>query len=238
MISEQNGNNYDFSYIFRAIDLEEVKRNCRESLLRLLNADTIRPMIAPQYSRWSLSIGIKKELTEAINMEELWANDPSGNYFPWKKRFRSLANLPKCDRKSEGDCSIPSGESARESTPANAASNSGANGHGTPDPQQTPNHDDSAIHTDNPSSINGDLLDDDDGEAGKVFCFPLTSFAITSNFLISVYGLEYPAPPHPPPQPVPYISSIASPSPSPRISRTSNISHIRNIRQRLLRQIK
>ncbi|ODM94622.1 DNA polymerase zeta processivity subunit [Orchesella cincta] len=71
------------------LDLEEVERQCAHSLLDILNCDSIRPMQCPQFSRWSISIGMKPEFMRGIDDEyfkELWNHDPSGGYFPWKKR--------------------------------------------------------------------------------------------------------------------------------------------------------
>ncbi|CAL8074847.1 unnamed protein product [Orchesella dallaii] len=75
------------------LDVEEVERQCASSLLDILNCDTIQPMHYPQFSRWSISIGMKKEFLQGNDeyFKELWDHDPSGGYFPWKKRPKSLS---------------------------------------------------------------------------------------------------------------------------------------------------
>ncbi len=240
----------------RMLDLEQVKSQCRASLLQLLNSDEIKPVIAPQYSRWSISLGITNEFATSASFGELWDNDPNNNHFPWKVKPRSLANAPKGieskklvveEINSTGSNSITE-KSATISVlqlqpeavnSINDCKNSDGTSHNskTEEPEsnnlttesssavsEIPNQENVPI----PASVTQYVKPVD--ESSKIICFPLSSFSITSNFMLSIYGLEYPAP----------IKKFFNSSVlSPRIGRSPSTSYrerLTQIRYRLLRQ--
>lgn len=237
------------------LDLEGVKSQCRASLLQLLNSDEIKPVIAPQYSRWSISVGVTNEFATSASFGELWDNDPNNNHFPWKVKPRSLASAPKGNESkkssteemnSAGSNSITekSGIISVQQLQAEAMSsindckNSDATSHNdkTEEPVMCNNlSTESAVseipiqeNVQEPATAARCVKPID--ESSKIICFPLSSFSITSNFVLSIYGLEYPAP----------IKKFFNSSLlSPRIGRSPSISYrerLTQLRHRLLRQ--
>lgn len=236
------------------LDLEEVKSQCRASLLQLLNSDEIKPVIAPQYSRWSISVGITNEFATSASFCELWDHDPNNNHFPWKVKPRSLASAPKGNesKKSSEEMNSAGSNSITEKSgiisvqqlqtevmsSINDCKNSDATSHN--DKTEKPEMCNSLSMESAVSEIpNQEIVQEPAtaarcvkpiDESNKIICFPLSSFSITSNFVFSIYGLEYPAP----------IKKFFNSSLlSPRIGRNPSISYrerLTQLRHRLLRQ--
>lgn len=262
---------YNFKYMYckvvslnfycRMLDIDEVKARCRAALLQLLNSDEIKPVIAPQYSRWSISVGVTNEFATSVNFRELWDNDPNHNHFPWKVKPRSLATATTGtaeNKKSSTDETNSTGSNSisTENSAANSVqqlqseavnsvndcnnSDTSDNNDKTEAPEvsnnlsietavpEIPNQENVQVPAATASTTALGLKPVD--ENNKIICFPLSSFSVTANLMLSIYGLEYPAP----------IKKFFNSSLlSPRIGRSPSISYrerLTHIRHRLLRQ--
>lgn len=180
-------------------------------------------MSVPDYSRWSVSIGLKKAFAVEEDIDELWKSDPTGHYFPWKKRLRSLANIIKDENSTKSNimevavnetntsCDNSSIDHSKEPSEQILEADIDVDVIKSEQIELTPADEqpkDLEPELNKDTTVDVEIVDVSsqneshellkskftDDEVSRTICVPLSSFPITSNSMVSIYSLEYAAP--------------------------------------------